>query len=198
MAESEATAYLRPWARSGISCRRRTRPSFPHFAGFFHVDASTFLLRVRIFLTESVLYGKFTITYLAFGVADCQPPLSAPSMISTPNRAASDRLAERGRQLGIAIPKKIVIRIDHRVVVLRLIDHRILAARRNGYVLYAIAVEIAKCGWNSGTSVNWLPNCRWINSLSILRAAGGACANAGSNMARPNARRKDAFLMRSL
>ena len=28
---------------------------------------------------------------------------------------------------------------------LRLIDHRILAARRNGYVLYAIAIEIAKC-----------------------------------------------------
>jgi len=26
----------------------------------------------------------------------------------------------------------------------------------------------------------------------------GACANAGSNMARPNARRNDAFLMRSL
>jgi len=82
--------------------------------------------------------------------------------------------------------------------VLRLIDHRILAARRNGYVLYAIAIEIAKCRLELRHQRELVAKLPLDKLVVDLRAAGGACANAGSNMARPNARRNDAFLMRSL
>src|SRR5271170_3897696 len=60
------------------------------------------------------------------------------------------RLAERGGHFRVAIAEKVVVGIHHRVIVLRLIQHRVFAARRNYYVFDAVTVQIAEHGLNLG------------------------------------------------
>src|ERR1700687_2409406 len=62
----------------------------------------------------------------------CQPP---PCRIG---------LFERGCYPGVTIAIKVVIGIHHPVIVLRFVQHRILAARRNDHVFHAVAVKITE------------------------------------------------------
>src|ERR1700722_3301799 len=57
-------------------------------------------------------------------------------------------LTESGRHSGIAITKKIVVRVHDRVIVFALVEHWILAARRNHDVFHAVAIQIANHGLN--------------------------------------------------
>src|ERR1700688_1089126 len=60
------------------------------------------------------------------------------------------RLAEGSRNPGVAVSKKIVIRIYDSVVVLALVEHCVLASCRDHNIFHTVAIKIAENGWNLG------------------------------------------------
>ena len=54
------------------------RRAVSHFTRFFDVERFNALFLIFIFRTEIVLYGKFTTTYFALGVAEPQRHPGAP------------------------------------------------------------------------------------------------------------------------
>ena len=108
-------------------------------------------LRSFIFRTESVWYGRFTTTNFAFGVVERQAS-GTGAMNDQHHQAPADWvwLAERRGHLWITEAVKIVIGIDHGVIVLRLIEHRILAAGGDHHIVYAVAIQVADHGSQLG------------------------------------------------
>src|ERR1700686_2197897 len=81
------------------------------------------------------------------------------------------RLAESSRNPRVTVSKKIVIRIYDSVVVLALIEHCVLASRRDHNVFHSIAIQIAKYGWNLGDHGEVFPELL-VHEIAIHRAIG--------------------------
>src|ERR1700691_3200801 len=98
-------------------------------------------------------------------------------------------LGERRRQLGIAIAKKVVVRIDHFVIVVALIRHWILASRRNHRVFDPVPVEIAEYGrnfWHQRESIAKL----LVHKIVVDLESGRLCLTEGRDQERNDERQE--------